>query len=227
MFEVRQFKQAQCRSKIVVIVCHKCGEKRHKSDSCPEAQTNLFEKRNKETQKRFLTKWNEGNLTTELCDTDGFFSRDSHLELLINSGCISHMIKYIELFSYLEMSQKGKESCANGTESVVEGRGKREFFPKNSHETFPKIVLEIILHVPQFSENRIAIKILNVAEAKLIIDAKPRMEVEKDCFSLESRNILFFLRATKFEVSNTAEDSLQLWHERLGRNRKVDIRKFR
>ena len=34
------------------------------------------------------------------------------------------------------------------------------------------------------------------------------------------------MRATKFEVSNTAEDTLQLWHERLGHNNKIDIRKL-
>ena len=34
------------------------------------------------------------------------------------------------------------------------------------------------------------------------------------------------MRATKFEVSNTAEDTLHLWHERLGHNNKIDIRKL-
>ena len=34
------------------------------------------------------------------------------------------------------------------------------------------------------------------------------------------------MRPTKFEVSNTAEDTLQLWHERLGHNNKIDIRKL-
>ena len=29
---------------------------------------------------------------------------------------------------------------------------------------------------------------------------------------LESRNNLFVLRATKFEVGNTAENTVQLWH---------------
>ena len=34
------------------------------------------------------------------------------------------------------------------------------------------------------------------------------------------------MRATKFEVSNTSEDTLQFWHERLGHNNKIDIRKL-
>ena len=34
-----------------------------------------------------------------------------------------------------------------------------------------------------------------------------------------------FLRATKFEVSKTAEDTLRLRHERLGYNNKIDILK--
>ena len=226
-------KQAQCRSKTVAIVCYECGEKGHKANACPKAQKKPFDKRNKETQKRFFTKRNEGNLTTELNDTDGFSFHasdqredGSQFELLIDSGCTSHMIKEIELFSYLETSQKGKVSCANGTESVVEGRGKIEFFAKNSRGILQKVALENALHVPQYSKNLISIKRLNVAEAKVIFDEKPRIEIENDCFSLESRNNLFFLRATKFEVSNTAEDTLQLWHERLGHNNKIDIRKL-
>ena len=102
------------------------------------------------------------------------------------------MIKDIELFSYLETSQKGKVSCANGTESVVEGRGKIEFFARNSRRILQKVALENALHVPQFSKNLISIKRLNVAEAKVILDEKPRIEIENDCFSLESRNNLFF-----------------------------------
>ena len=226
-------KQAQCQSKIVAIVCYECGEKGHKANACPKAQKKPFDKRNKETRKRFFTKRNEGNVTTEFNDTDGFSFHasdkredGSHFELLIDSGCTSHMIKDIELFSYLETSQKGKVSCANGTESVVEGRGKIEFFAKNSRGTLQKEALENALHVPQYSKNLISIRRLNVAEAKVIFDEKPRIEIENDCFSLESRNNLFFLRATIFEVSNTAEDTLQLWHERLGHNNKIDIRKL-
>ena len=74
--------------------------------------------------------------------------------------------------------------------------------------------------------NLISIKRLNVSEAKVIIDEKPRIEIKNDCFSLESRNNLFFLRARKFEISNTAEDTLHLWHERLGHNNKIDIPKL-
>ena len=131
-------KQAQCRSKAVAIVCYECGEKGHKANACHKAQKKPFDIRNKETRKRFFTKRNEGNLTTELNDTDGFSfyasdtrEEDSHFVLLIDSGCTSHMIKDIELFSHLETSQKENLSCANGTESVVEGRGKIEFFAKH------------------------------------------------------------------------------------------------
>ena len=226
-------KQAQSRSKTVAIVCYECDEKGHKAKACHKSQKKPFDKRDKETQKRFFTKRNEVNLTTELNDTDGFSfhasdkrEEDSHVELLKDSGSTSHMIKDIELLSYLETSQKRKVSCANGTESVVEGRAKIEFFAKNSRGTFQKVALKNALFVPQCLKYLITIKRLNVAEAKVIFDEKPRIGIENDCFSLESRNNLFFLRATKFEVSSTAEDTLQLWHERLGHNNKIDIRKL-
>ena len=93
-------------------------------------------------------------MTTELNDTDGYSfhvsdkrEEDSHFELLIDSGCTSHMIKDVELFSHLETSQKGKVSCANGTESVVEGRAKIEFVAENSRGTL-QVALENALHVP-------------------------------------------------------------------------------
>ena len=69
-------------------------------------------------------------------------------------------------------------------------------------------------------------KRLNVAEAKVIFDEKPRSEIENDCFSLESWINPFFLRPRKFEVSNTAEDTLQLWHECLGHKKMIDFRKI-
>ena len=138
-------------------------------------------------------------MTTELNDTDGFSFHasdkredDSHFELLIDSRCTSHMIKDIELFSYLETSQKGKVSCANA---------------KNSRGTLQKVALKNALHVSQYLKNLISIKRLNVAEAKVIFDEKPRIEIENDRFSL-------------------AEDTLQLWHERLGHNNRIDIRKL-
>ena len=48
------------------------------------------------------------------------------------------MIKDVELFSYLETSQKGKVSCANGTESVVEGRGKNIVFRQKQSRNITK-----------------------------------------------------------------------------------------
>ena len=148
-------KQAQCRSKTVAIVCYECGEKGLKANACPKAQKKPFDKRNKETQRRFFTKRNDGNLTTELNDTDGFSfhashkrEEESHFELLIDSGCTSYMIKDIELLSYLETSQK-KVSSANGTESVVDGRDKIVFFAKNSRGTLQKVALGHALHVPE------------------------------------------------------------------------------
>ena len=68
-------KPAECRYKTVAIVCSECGEKGQKANAYPKARKKPFVKRNKETQKRFLVKRNEGNLTTELNNTDGFFSR--------------------------------------------------------------------------------------------------------------------------------------------------------
>ena len=96
------------------------------------------------------------------------------------------MIKDIEFFSYLETSQKRKVYCANGTEPVVEGRGKLLFFAENSRGTFQKVALEKVLQVSHYSKNLISMKRLNVAEAKVIFDEKPRIEIENDCFPLES-----------------------------------------
>ena len=80
-------KQAQCRSKTVAIVCYECGEEGHKANACPKAQKKPLDKRNKKTQKRFFTKRNEGILTTELNDTDGFsFTRPINEKTTLTSN---------------------------------------------------------------------------------------------------------------------------------------------
>ena len=82
---------------------------------------------------------------------------------------------------------------------------------ENSRGTLQTVALENVLHMPENSKNLISIKRFNnIAEAKVLFDEKPRIEIESDCFSLESRTNLFFLHATKLEVSNTAEATLQL-----------------
>ena len=224
--------EKQGSEQLLIKMCLKCGEKGHKANACPKAQKMPFEKRKMEIKERFFTKRTKA--TWQLNSTIQWFSfhasdkreGDSHFELLIDSACTSHMIKDIELFSYVETSQKRKGFCANGTESVVEGRDKIEFFAKNSWGTLQNVALENNLHDPQYSQNLIATKRLNVAEAKVLFDEKPRIVIENDCFFKESWNNLFFLRATKFEVSNTSEDTQQLWHERSGHNNKMDIRKI-
>ena len=146
----------------------------------------------------------------------------SQFELFIER-LTSHMIKDKEISG--NVSEK-KVSCAKGTVSVVEGTGKMEFFAENSKETLQKVVVENALNVFQNSKKLISIKGLNATEARVVFDEKPRIEIEHDCSSSECRNNLFFLRTTKFEVFNTAEVTLQLWHERLGHNNKKDIRKY-
>ena len=90
-------------------------------------------------------KRNEGYLTTELNDTYGFSfhacdkrNEDSHFGLVIDRDCTSLMIEDIKLLSYLERSQKGKESYANGTESVVESRCKLVFFLQKQSRNITK-----------------------------------------------------------------------------------------
>ena len=81
----------------------------------------------------------------------------------------------------------------------------------NSRGTLQKVALENALHIPEYSKNLISIKRFNkISEAKVLFDEKPRIEIENDCFSLESRNNMFFLHTAKLEVSNTAEATLQL-----------------
>ena len=98
---------------------------------------------------------------------------------------------------------------------------------KDSRGTLEKVALENALHVPQYSKNLIANKRLNIAETKVIFDEKPWIEIGNECFFLNCRNNIFVLPATKFEESNTPEDTLQLWQELLSRhNITIDIRRL-
>ena len=102
-------------------------------------------------KKRFSTKRNEGNLTTEIDKTDGFSfhasdkrEEDSYFEVLTDSDCTIYLIKDIELISYLNSSQKRIVTCANGTESVIEGRRQIDFLPLKVEERYRKLFSKML-----------------------------------------------------------------------------------
>ena len=112
--------------------------------------------------KRFYTKRNESNLTAE---KQGFSFHTSQVhstckivDLLIDSGCTSHMIKDAELFRDLDISKMGNVECANGTESSIEGRGSVSFLAKDNQGQDQILELEKSLYIPQYPKNLVSIK---------------------------------------------------------------------
>ena len=181
--------------------------------------------------KRFYTKRNESNLTAE---KQGFSFKTSqvrstckNIELLIDSGCTSHMMKEAELFRDLDVSKTGKVEGANGTESNIEGRGSISFFAKDNQGQDQILELEESLYVPQYTKNLVSIKKLNEQNASVHFDTKPRIVLDDRSFPLRSEKKMFYLQVDcLLEQSNAATASLQLWHERRGHNNKPDVRKL-
>ena len=92
-------RQSECRAKVSVIVCYECGAKGHKANECPKTKNRSKTGAPRETtqNKRFYTNRNESNLTAEKqgfsFHTSQLHSTCKNIDLLIDSGCTSHMIK--------------------------------------------------------------------------------------------------------------------------------------
>ena len=157
-------RQSECRAKVSVIVCYECGAKGHKANKCPKTKNNSKTGAPRETtqNKRFYTKQNESNLTAEKqgfsFHTSQAHSTCKNIDLLIDSGCTSHMIKDAELFRDLDNSKMGNVECANGTESSIEGRGSVSFLAKDNQGQDQILELEQSLYVPQYTKNLVSIK---------------------------------------------------------------------
>ena len=81
------------------------------------------------------------------------------------------------------------------------------------------------MYVPQYTKNLVSIKKLNEQNASVHFDANPRIVQDERCFPLKCENNLFYLQVDCLhEQSNAATASLQLWHERLAHNNKIDVR---
>ena len=83
-------------------------------------------------------------------------------ELLIDSGCTSHLIKDADLFRDLDVSKTGKVECANGIESNIKGRGSITFFGKDNQRQDQILEFEESLYVPQYTKNLVSVE--NVSE---------------------------------------------------------------
>ena len=118
------------------ILCYECGEKSHKANDCLKMKKRSKTGALRETaqNKRFYTKRNESNRTAEKqgfsFHTSQAHSTGENIELLIDSGCTSHIVIVAELFSDMDVSKMGKIQSANGTESSIEGRRSVRFFGK-------------------------------------------------------------------------------------------------
>ena len=115
-------------------MCYECGEKGHKANECPKKKNISKTGASGETaqNKRFYTKRNESILAGFSFHTSQVNSTCKNIELLIDSGYTSHMIKDAELFKDLNFSKIGKVECANGTESSIESRGSINLLPRQS-----------------------------------------------------------------------------------------------
>ena len=157
-------RQSECRAKVSVIVCYESGANGHKANECPKTKNKSKTGAPRETtqNKRIYTKRNGSNLTAEKQGfsflTSQVHSTCKNIDLLIDSGCTSYMIKDAGLFKDLDISKMGDVECANGTESSIEGRVSVSFLAKDNQGQDRILQLEQSLYVPQYTKNLVSIK---------------------------------------------------------------------
>ena len=145
-------------------MCYDTGEKCHKANEYNKNKRKSKRGPPRETAqiKRFYKKRNESNLTAEKqgfsFHTSQVHSTCTNIELLIDSGCTSHMMKDAKLFRDLDVSKMGKVECANGTESSIEGRGSVSFLAKDNQGQDHVLELEQSLYVTQYTKTKVSIK---------------------------------------------------------------------
>ena len=84
--------------------------------------------------------------------------------------------------------------------------------------------LEQSLYVPQYTKNLVSIEKLNEQKASIYFYANPCIIQDERCFPFKCENNLFYLQVESLhEKSNAATAGLQLWHERLAHNNKIDV----
>ena len=52
----------------------------------------------------------------------------NEVDIIIDSGCTTYMLKDRELFATLDESFSGSVGCANSSESEIKGKGRDEFY---------------------------------------------------------------------------------------------------
>ena len=146
------------------IVCYECGEKSHNANESSRKQIRSKTGASRETarNKRFYKKRNESNLAAEKqgfsFHTSQVNSTCKNIELLLDTGCTSHMIKDAELFNDLDVSKMRKVECENGTEFSIERRGALNFLANENQGQYQILESDNRCTFPNTQTNIVLIK---------------------------------------------------------------------
>ena len=207
-------------------ICYNCGKSGHMSKACrmpqrmPRTSKTHFSNETRDKEYKGFSYFS-CPAASEQCNEQ---------EILIDSGCKNFMIKDRDFFVSVDETSKGIVSCANNTESIIEGRGDVQFYAEDTNGEKKIIELKNALYVPDYSRNLVSVKRLTEMNMQAIFDKDSARIVTGDNkeFKLQCKNNLYLWKCeTRLGIeANSSKETLETWHQRLGHNNKCDVLKL-
>ena len=157
-------------------------------------------------------------------------------DLLVDSGCTSHMANDEGLFTEFDSTFKPEHhslTLADGTKcsGMAEKRGKVEVSLTDSNGVEHSVTLNDVLYIPSYPQNMFSVHKANKQKASVLFLPNSAQLIAHDGtkFNIRKERSLFWLRAgikRKTHDSVYSVRDLKDWHSTLGHCNKADILKL-
>ena len=198
--------------------CNLCKNKGHTLSTCFKLRGNQS---NQGTIEARLAVQQDDSGEREEVQFSFFANEDievSNNDLVVDSGCMNHMIKDRKLFAELNEEIEGVVGRVNKTESKLCGRGRAVFCVKDSEGNARRVELRDAFYVPAYDRNLVSVARLKKVGVEIRFgDENSLTTSDGTKFHIEQENNLFVwrivpdLRATKHETCLFSK--LSKWHD--------------
>ena len=224
-------------SKIFSGKCFRCNKSGLMKSYCTVKQCSLCKKfghnESKCLQKLKLDKKSENRTNfSQSCEFSFYcgFDCSKTKELILGFSCTSHI--FCDKDFFFEPHDVSSKICVNANNSVspVKGQGVSKISLLDKRGVPHVLNLSDCLYVPDHSRNLLSVSALGQKGAKVVFDDTCELRCsDKVSFPFVQRNGLYVTKASPICSSNfssTCKVDLDLWHCRLGHNKKRDVQKL-